>query len=131
MFARPPEAADAPGADDVPGQDEPDHPSDTTDGEELVLEVVDVQVPDPIQAHRRHIPHTFPDGVRHVQHVLLVDVPVPRGHRRRQMNAVQTTSTNTTNTTNITTVPVINADVVVAPEPFSEFHISVSIDHHE
>jgi len=73
------EAADAPRADDVPGQDEPDHPPGAADGEELMLEVVDVQVPHQVQAHRRHIPHTVPDGVRHVQHVLLVNVPVPRG----------------------------------------------------
>jgi len=79
------EAADASRADDVPGQDEPDHPPDAADGEELVLEVVDVQVPYQVQTHRRHIPHTLPDGVRHVQHVLLVHVPVPRGRGRGQV----------------------------------------------
>jgi len=79
------EAADASRADDVPGQDEPDHPPDAADGEELVLEVVDVQVPHQVQTHRRHIPHTVPDGVRHVQHVLLVHVPVPRGRGRGQV----------------------------------------------
>jgi len=79
------ETADAPRADDVPGQDEPDHPPDAADGEELVLEVLDVQVSDQVQAYRRYIPHTVPDGVRHVQHVLLVHVPVPRGCRRGQV----------------------------------------------
>lgn len=60
------ETADAPRTDDVPGQDEPDHPPGAADGTQLVLEVVDVQVPHQVQAHRRHIPHTVPDGVRHV-----------------------------------------------------------------
>lgn len=60
------EAADATRADDVQGQNESNHPPDATDGEELVLEIVDVQIPHKVQAHRRHISHTVPDGVRHV-----------------------------------------------------------------
>lgn len=80
-----PEAADASRVDDVQGQDESDRAPDAAAGAELVLEVVDVQVPHPVQAHRRHIPHTVPDGVRHVQHVLLVHVPVPRGRGRGQV----------------------------------------------
>lgn len=80
-----PEAADASRANDVKGQNESDHSPGAAHGEEFMLEVVDVQVPHPVQTHRRHIPHIVPDGVRHVQHVVLVNVPIPRGRGRRQV----------------------------------------------